>query len=90
MKFETQYKALSPNKSSGLNHDDIDKLAKLSWLAMGIYQYLLLHGNQSIVQLGRQSPNTPFMAICGGIDELVTLGFVEEVVGVEAINEGAV
>lgn len=78
MTSDTQYKAVSPNKSSLLTHEDIDKLAKLSWMAMGIYQHLLLNGgSESIVQLGDKSPNTPYAAISAALDELIQLGLIE-------------
>jgi hypothetical protein len=78
---DTQYKALSPKISSLMTHDDIDKLAKLSWIAMGIYQYLLLDGAKSVADLGHQSPKTPYAAISDALDELITVGLVAEVVG---------
>lgn len=83
MKFETKFKALSPNKSSLLTHDEIDKLAALSWLAMGIYQYLLLHGTQSVAGLGQKSPNTSFAAISRGLQELIDSELIEEVAEVQ-------
>lgn len=83
MKFDTKFKALSPNKSSLLTHKDVDRLAVLSWLAMGIYQYLLLHGTHSIAELGHKSPNTSFAAISKGLQELVDLGLIEEVAEVQ-------
>lgn len=79
MKFDTQYKAVLLNKSSGFDDETVDELAKLSWLAMGLYQYLLLHGNHSIVQLGLNSPGTPYAQISKGLQELVELGLVQEV-----------
>lgn len=89
MKFETQYKALSLNKSGALNHENLDKIAKLSWLAMGIYQYLLLHGSQSITQLGHRSPTTPFAVISSGLHELIEQEFIIEVVDGELVQGGA-
>lgn len=74
---DTRYKATSPSKSSLLTHDDIDKLAKLSWMAMGIYQHLLLNGTgESVFQLGEKSPKTPYAAISAALDELIHLGLV--------------
>lgn len=83
MKFDTRFRALSPNKSSLLSHEDIDKLAALSWLSMGIYQYLLLHGTQSVAGLGQKSPNTSFAAISKGLQELIDSGLIEEVAVVQ-------
>lgn len=77
----TQYKALSLKKSSLMTHDDIDKLAKLSWIAMGIYQYLLLDGAKSVAELGSRSPKTPYAAISDALDELIAVGLVAEAVG---------
>lgn len=79
MRSDTQYRALSPNKSSLLTHEDIDKLAKLSWMAMGIYQYLLLNGASSPIELSHKSPKTLYLAISDALDELIKLGLIAEV-----------
>ena len=89
MKFETKFKALSPNKSSLFTHEEIDRLAKLSWLAMGIYQYLLLHGTRSVAELGLKSQFTPYAVISTGLRELIDLGLIEEdTTAVEEANNG--
>lgn len=79
MTFDTRYKALSPRKASLLSHEDIDRLAKLSWMAMGIYQYLLLNGVNSVAELGAKSPNTSYAAISNALDELIQLDLIAEV-----------
>lgn len=83
MKFETKFKAVSPNKSSIFTREEIDKLAVLSWLAMGIYQYLLLHGTQSVAELGLKSRFTPYAVISTGLRELIDVGLIEEVAEVQ-------
>ena len=75
MKFETKFKAVSPNKSSIFTREEIDKLAVLSWLAMGIYQYLLLHGTQSVAELGLKSRFTPYAVISAPSSRILILQY---------------
>lgn len=83
MRSETKFKALAPCKSSLMTHEDIDKLAGLSWLAMGIYQYLLLSGEKSVLDLGNNSPSTSYVVISAGLQELIDSGLIEEVAEVK-------
>lgn len=88
MKAEIQFEAVSCKHLNGsLTLDEINKLAKLNWLAMGIYQYLTLHGPKSVLELGHESPTTPFAVISKGLQELIDLGLVAEVVEAEVAEE---
>lgn len=69
---ESQYKALANFSGS------YRELAKLSWLAIGIYLYLVYNSPATIEQLGKHSPSTPYAQISNALDELIALGLVAE------------
>lgn len=57
--------------------EEITKLAKVSWVAMGIYQYLIRHGAKSPLDLVAASPSTPMELVCDALEELIALELVK-------------
>lgn len=79
-----KYEAVSAKHLNGtLTLDEIERLAKLSWLAMGIYQYLVLHGTKSIAELGYESPTTSHAEISKGLEQLAELGLIKKAAEVQ-------
>lgn len=84
-----KYNAFVPNTYPHLTLEDVNKLAKLDWLAMGIYQYLIIHGAKSVEELAQNSPTTPYTEIRKALCKLILLSLVVEEAEVAEVPGGA-